>query len=79
MLFLDGHVAFERTAACGLPRKAFPRKRPYPHKDLIYENADGVFGGDPKGWPLDANDGVIAFCAAKDSRKGVVDLDRPRF
>jgi len=78
VLFLDGHVAFERTAACGPLREAFPRKRLYPHKDLIYENADGVFGGDPKGWPLDAIDSVIAFGPPKSAVKTPVRMDRSR-
>ncbi len=59
VLFLDGHCSFERTAACGMKREGYPRNKPYPHKDLIYENADGVFGGAAKGWPLDPIDSVL--------------------
>ncbi len=59
VLYLDEHVVTEKKPACGARRSEFPRGTPYVHADLIYENADGVGGGEKSGWPLDERDSVI--------------------
>lgn len=59
VLYADGHASYEKRPACGLPLPEFPRGTSCEHNDLIYENRDGIPGGLPGGWPLDANDSVI--------------------
>ncbi len=78
VLFQDGHAAFVRTPACGLERTHYPRSKAYKHNDLIYENADGVFGGLAKGWPLDRNDSVVVHGpTTRPSKPKAVPLERP--
>jgi len=59
VLYLGGYASWKRDPSCGARRSEFPRGTPYVHADLIYENADGVGGGEKGGWPLDERDSVI--------------------